>query len=59
MKSKFYHLTILRNGIYQTIFGEFTSITTFLLIEKEIGNETFVLYSREITDDEYRSTFNN
>jgi len=50
---KKYHLTILRNGTYQTIFGEMSSITSFLLIEKEIGNDTVILYSRELSEDEW------
>jgi len=49
---KKYHLTILRNGKYETIFGEMSSVTSFLLIEKEVGNETYVLYSRELTESE-------
>jgi hypothetical protein len=50
---KKYHLTILRNGKYETIFGEMSSVTSFLLIEKELGHETYVLYSRELTDSEF------
>jgi hypothetical protein len=50
---KKYQLTILRNGKYQTIFGEMSSITSFLMIEKEIGNETHILYSRELSDSEF------
>jgi hypothetical protein len=56
---KKYHLTILRNGKYETIFGEMSSITIFLLIEKEVGNETYVLYSRELTESEWVSIMNN
>jgi hypothetical protein len=50
---KKYHLTILRNDKYETIFGEMSSITSFLLIEKQIGNKTHVLYSRELTESEW------
>jgi hypothetical protein len=50
---KKYHLTILRNDIYETIFGEMSSIASFLLIEKELGNKTYVLYSRELSKDEW------
>jgi len=49
---KAYHLTILRNGKHETIMCETTSITAFLLIEKELGYETLVLYSREISIEE-------
>ena len=50
---KRYHLTILRNGEYKTIFGEMTSITNFLLIEKELGHDTVVLFARELMFDEW------
>jgi hypothetical protein len=50
---KKYHLTILRNGKYETLFGEFSTIGSFLLIEKELGREVYILYSRELTDMEY------
>lgn len=52
---KKYHLTIIRNGKYETHFAEITSITNFLLIERKLGRETHVLYSREITNEEYFS----
>lgn len=52
---KKYHLTIVRNGKYETLFGEFTSIETFLAIEKELGREVFVFYSRELNNEEYRN----
>jgi hypothetical protein len=50
---KKYHLTILRNGKYETLFGEFSYIGSFLSIEKELGREVYILYSRELTDTEY------
>ena len=53
---KYYHLTIIRNGKHQTIFGEMSSIAAFLLFEKEVGHETFILYSREMTQEEYQLT---
>jgi hypothetical protein len=51
---KKYHLTILRNGKYQTIFFETSSVTSFLMVEKQLGNETHILYSRELSDDEWK-----
>ena len=51
---KAYHLTILREGKYETIFGEMTSIENFILIEKELGRDTHVLYSRELTDYDWK-----
>jgi hypothetical protein len=50
---KKYHLTILRDGKYETVFGEMSSISSFLMIEKELGREVHVLYSRELTDEEW------
>jgi hypothetical protein len=50
---KKYHLTILRNGELETLFGEMSSVTSFLMIEKELGHITYVLYSRELTDVEW------
>ena len=52
---KKYHLTILRNGEYETLFGEFTSIEVFLAIEKELGRKVHVIYSREISSEEYKN----
>ena len=50
---KYYHLTILRDDKYVTVFAHITSITNFLLIEKELGREVHIMYSREITEEEY------
>ena len=46
---KHYHLTFLRDDKYVTAFTHTTSITNFLLIEKTLGREVHILYSREIT----------
>ena len=50
---KYYHLTILRDGKYVTEFAHTTSITNFLLIEKTLGREVHILYSRDIDEEEY------
>ena len=50
---KHYHLTFLRDGKYVTAFAHTTSITNFLLIEKELGREVHILYSRESSEEEY------
>jgi hypothetical protein len=55
---KHYHLTFLRDGKYFTAFACITSIETFLLIEKDLGREVHILYSREITEEEYNSFYN-
>ena len=55
---KHYHLTFLRDGKYFTAFACITSIETFLLIEKDLGREVHILYSREITEEEYNSFHN-
>ena len=52
---KKYHLTILRNGKYETIFGEMTSIENFLLIESELGYDTHIIYSRELSKEEWEN----
>ena len=33
----------------------FTSIETFLAIEKELGREVFILYSRQLSLEEYNN----
>ena len=50
---KHYHLTLLRDGKYFTAFACLTSIANFLLIEKSLGREVHILYSREITEEEH------
>lgn len=50
---KHYHLTILRDGVHFTVYCLISSIESFLAIEKEMGRKTYVLYSREVTKDEY------
>lgn len=49
-----YHLTIIRNGSYETLFAEITSIESFIAIEKELGRDIHILYSRELTDYEWK-----
>lgn len=56
---KYYHLTFLRDGKYVTAFAFTTGITNFLLIEKKLGREVHILYSREITEIEYISFHDN
>ena len=56
---KHYHLTFLRDGKYFTAFTCITTIANFLLIEIELGREVHILYSREITEEEYNSFHNN
>lgn len=50
---KKYHITFLRDGRYFTEFAELSSIAMFIAIEKQIGREIHMLYSREITNEEY------
>lgn len=56
---KKYHLTILRNGKYETLFGEFTSIEEFIVIEKKLGREVHIIYSRELSQEEYKIILSN
>ena len=55
---KYYHLTFLRDGKYFTVFTCITTIANFLLIEKDLGREVHILYSREITEEEYNLFYN-
>lgn len=50
---KYFHLTIIRDGQYQTLFGSLTSLENFLAIELELGRQTHILYSRELSESEY------
>jgi hypothetical protein len=50
---KRYHLTFLRDGKYVTAFTELTSLEAFIAIEIELGRETHLLYSRELSNDEW------
>ena len=50
---KYYHLTFLRDGKHTTIFTMTTSIANFLLVEKTLGREIHILYSRELSEEEY------
>ena len=55
---KHYHLTIIRNGKYETLFAELSSISAFILIEKELGREVHVIYSRQVDQIEYNHFHN-
>lgn len=50
---KRYHLTFLRDGKYVTQFAEVSSIEAFMAIEIELGREIHLLYSRELSIDEW------
>jgi len=54
MKRSHWILTVKRNGNFttKTLFYE-GNLVTFLLIEKELGNNRDILYSKEITKEEY------
>lgn len=54
-----YHLTILRNGKYETLFGEFSTIAMFISIERKLGRETHIIYSRRLTEEEYKIAKHN
>lgn len=57
MKDSYYILTVLRNGEYDTIVGEL-NLVKFILIEKELGNNTFIIHSVEISQHEYNFYIN-
>jgi hypothetical protein len=48
-----YHLTFLRDGKYVTQFAEVSSLESFMAIEKELGREVHLLYSRELNKFEW------
>lgn len=50
---KKYHLTFLRDGKYVTVFAELSSIESFMAIEMEMRREVHLLYSRELTEEEW------
>ena len=50
---KYYHLTFLRDGKHITVFTETKSVANFLVIEKTLGREVHILYSREVSEEEY------
>ncbi len=50
---KKYHLTFLRDGKYCTEFTEATSIEIFIATEIELGREIHILYSRELSFEEF------
>jgi hypothetical protein len=49
-----YHLTFIRDGKYHTKFAEISSIEVFIAIEKELGRDVHILYSRELTSQEWQ-----
>lgn len=49
-----YLFTIIRNGKTQTIVCFSTNPIIFLKVEKEIGNETHILFAKTLTDEEYK-----
>lgn len=53
---KKYHLTIVRGGEFESLFAEITSIEVFLAIEKELGREVHIIYSRELSTEEYKNS---
>lgn len=53
-----YHLTIIRNGLYETVFID-GDIESFLAVETALCREVHVLYSREISKDQYEYALKN
>ena len=51
---KNYLYTINRNGKYETIVDYWSNPILFLTIEKELGNDTYIIMSKELTDEEYK-----
>lgn len=53
MERKFYLYTVLRNGKYETLVDAYSNPVIFLLLEKELGNETYMINHIEITKEDY------
>ena len=53
LKRANYLYTIKRNGEFKTIFDYWSHPLMFLAIEKELGNDTYILLSKELTDAEF------
>ena len=59
MKRSYWLYTVLRNGKYQTLVDAYSNPTMFLIIEKEIGNETFLINQLEISKKDYEEWIRN
>ena len=53
IKYQNYILTIERNGVKHNLVVQYTNLVSLLLIEKEFGNKTVILFAKEITLQEY------
>lgn len=53
MKRSHWLYTVLRNGKYETLLDVNSNPIMFLIIEKELGNETFLINQLEINKEEY------
>ena len=53
-----YAFSLQKQGFSVSYTPYLTSIANFLLIEKNIGRDVHILYSREITEEEYNSFHN-
>jgi hypothetical protein len=52
-KMKYYVMTIQRDEKISTVIDHTKSETTFLAIQLELGFKTSILWSKEITKEEY------
>lgn len=50
---KYYHLTIIRDGVIKTSFCELSSIASYLEFERSVGRDTHILMDRELTKEQY------
>lgn len=56
MNKKYFLLTIMRNGLYETIIFSTDicrSVESFLVMEMALGHETFILFEKEISEESY------
>ena len=50
---KYYILTINRNGKLTTIV-DYLNLTNFLLVDLQLGHNTFIINSEVISEDDYK-----
>ena len=51
---KAYHLTIVKNGVFHTLFTKVTCLEAYLVVANENGDNVNILYSRELDEIEWQ-----
>lgn len=50
---KAYHLTIIKNGVYHTLFTKVTCLESYLAVANENGDKVDIICSRELNEIEW------